>query len=230
MCGVTPFKPGRRLFTYIRVMIQLGQPSINICFKIRSDEGFSYLCRHTNTQTTLVLLQYLHNTTTVLHSNNTLFRQTMGHQFVLQFLLVAGVVAAVTAFQAGHHYHHRPRGAGRVTTSLTLSSSSSSSSTTFSRPRPASSRSSSTGGSMGSDTQRHSTATTRLYAAAKKKAKDDDVETYRKKDLVAIVAEETGLSKADTDLAVSTFLDSIVEVRTYVRTCLCVCVCVRARV
>jgi hypothetical protein len=53
-----------------------------------------------------------------------------------------------------------------------------------------------------------SRGSTRLHAAAS----NTDTETYRKKEMVAMVAEVTGLSKADTELVVNTLLDSIVEV------------------
>lgn len=43
--------------------------------------------------------------------------------------------------------------------------------------------------------------------------KATDVETYRKKEIVAMVVEETGLSKADAGKAVDAVLESIVEVR-----------------
>ena len=111
-------------------------------------------------------------------------------------LLVYCAVAA-SAFQAGHihrHHHHRqPRGGSATTQSPTEIS------------LPSSSPSSETRGRS---------STTRLYAA-KKKSKAADVETLRKKEMVSMVSESTGLPKTQVDAVISGLLDGIVEVRFF---------------
>ena len=135
--------------------------------------------------------------------------------FVLA-VLVCCFSSTANAFQPGHH---RPRGcAGRATTTSTSSQQEDLSLSSYSQQLPS---------SLSSSTS----TTTRLYAAAKKKsaAAAADVETYRKKDLVDIVASETELTKTEVDLVVSTFLDSIVEVcndyrpSVFLPTCCCCC-------
>mmetsp|Transcript_55361 Transcript_55361/g.134447 ORF Transcript_55361/g.134447 Transcript_55361/m.134447 type:complete len:168 (-) Transcript_55361:412-915(-) len=112
----------------------------------------------------------------------------------LGFLIYCAVAAS--AFQAGHiHRHHpqrQPRG-GSTTSQSPVEASLPSSSETHAR---------STG--MGK---------TRLYAA-KKKSKAADVETLRKKELVGMVSESTGLPKSQVETVISGLLDSIVEVRS----------------
>eukprot|EP00529_Nitzschia_sp_RCC80_P035569 CAMPEP_0113501534 /NCGR_PEP_ID=MMETSP0014_2-20120614/33011_1 /TAXON_ID=2857 /ORGANISM="Nitzschia sp." /LENGTH=174 /DNA_ID=CAMNT_0000396139 /DNA_START=29 /DNA_END=553 /DNA_ORIENTATION=- /assembly_acc=CAM_ASM_000159 len=109
----------------------------------------------------------------------------------LGFLIYCAVAAS--AFQAGHiHRHHpqrQPRG-GSTTSQSPVEASLPSSSETHAR---------STG--MGK---------TRLYAA-KKKSKAADVETLRKKELVGMVSESTGLPKSQVETVISGLLDSIVE-------------------
>ena len=97
---------------------------------------------------------------------------------------------AASAFQAGqihrHHHHRQPRGGSATSQSLAEASLPSSSGT-------------------------HGRSTTRLYAA-KKKSKAADVETLRKKEMVSMVSESTGLPKTQVDAVISGLLDSIVEV------------------
>ena len=113
----------------------------------------------------------------------------------LGFLIYCAVTAS--AFQAGHihrhHPHRQPRGGSATSQSPTEGSLPSSSSEGHAR----------TAG-MGA---------TRLYAAAKKKSKAADPETLRKKEMVSIVSESTGIPKSQVDTVISGLLDSIVEVR-----------------